>query len=255
MRLQKVEEIALVPETEEPFYPGENTNLENHLTYAARSVLSAEIDTADYYDFIPDGHGNLGLIIADVYGKGLPARLLRHRLRLYLQLQEKSVLDDICKLAFKAHEFYYHSSWPSEFASLFVGRYDGRSGRLNYVNCAQVPPLLVRPDGSSQELGFTAPVLGVSENWTAASADVYLKPGDTLVMVTDGITEATDWSGQQFGSSRLLEVVRASLPRKPVDIASEIVKTVNRFSASIGNDDVTALVARVNTSDQPGPKF
>lgn len=252
MRLQKVEETVLAPGTQGSFYPEETTNLENDMTYAARSVLSAETDTADYYDFIPDGHGKLGFIIADVYGKGLPARLLRHRLRLYLQLQEKPVLDDIRKLAFRAHEFYYHSSWPSEFASLFVGRYDGRSGRFNYVNCAHVPPLLVRPDGSSQELAFTAPVLGVSENWAAASADVYLKPGDTLVMVTDGVTEATDWSGQQFGCGRLLEVVRASLPGKPVEIASEIVKTVNRFSASIGNDDVTALVARVNTNEQPG---
>jgi serine phosphatase RsbU (regulator of sigma subunit) len=93
----------------------------------------------------------------------LPGSLLMARLRAFLQLQERAVFDDVRELASKANELFCCSSRPYEFASLFFGRYDERSRRLTYVNCGQVPRLLIRRDGSVQKLGVTAPAMGIGE--------------------------------------------------------------------------------------------
>jgi len=250
MSLPSVEEILLGKQIKQFLTQKKTTNTVHDLQYAARSLLSAQTVAGDYYDFIPVGHGSLGLLIADIFAKDLPSRLLAARLRAFLQLQEKSVLGDVRELTRKANEFLYHSSCADVFASFFFGRLDGCSGRLSYVNCAQVPPLVVRLDGSAQKLSFTAPVIGISEDWVAASNNVYLEAGDTLVMVTDGVTEALDRVGQQFGYSRLLEVVRESLGKKPAAVADAVVKAVNIFSGGVRRDDLTVVVARVKLEEQ-----
>jgi serine phosphatase RsbU (regulator of sigma subunit) len=250
MRLPNLEEILSAQQVKEPFMQKKTTNATNELQYAARSVLSPQMLTGDYYDFIPVGRGNLGLLIADIRGKVLPSYSLVARLRAFLEMQERYVLDDVRELTRKANEFFYHLSCPDEFASLFFGRYEGGSGRLSYVNCGHVPPLLVRSDGSARKLGFTGPVIGISENWSATIDEVDLQAGDTLVMVTDGITEAMDRTGEQFGYGRLLEVVRTCLRKKPGDLANAIIQAANAFSSCISRDDVTVVVARVKLDRQ-----
>jgi serine phosphatase RsbU (regulator of sigma subunit) len=249
MSLPNVEEFLFARPIEKSFTP-KIANPIYDLQYAVRSMMSAQVLTGDYYDFIPVGRGNLGLLIADICGKDLPSYVLAARLRVFLEMQERYIRDDVRELTRKANEFFYHSSGLGEFASLFFGRYEARSGRLSYVNCGQIPPLLVRLDGSVRKLGFTAPVIGISEKWNAASDEVCLQGGDTLVMVTDGVTETIDRKGEQFGDNRLLEVIRVSVGKKTADIANAILEAVTNFSGGVRQDDLTAVVARVKLDRQ-----
>jgi serine phosphatase RsbU (regulator of sigma subunit) len=245
MSLPNAEEIRLAQQIQQSFAPRKERILAHNLQYAARSI-SVHTLNGDYYDFIPVGPGRIGLLIADISGKGLPAALLVASLRAFIISQERSMFNDMRDLARKANELLYQSTPAHVFASLFLGLYEERERRLTYVNCGQVPPLLLEADGLVHKLGTTAPVIGILEDWYASAHEVELHPGDTLVMLTDGITEAMNRTGQQFGYDRLIGVANSCSGMKPADMADTLIKAVNNFSGFNQQDDLTVVVARVH---------
>jgi len=138
------------------------------------------------------------------------------------------------------NKLFYESTPAEHFATLFFGYYDDRTRQLGYANRGHLPPLLVRADGSVERLEATATVLGVFQNWRSEESAVELRPGDRVVLFTDGVTEAGIDSGAEFGEDGLLAVIAASAG----DSAEALVERIVGAVAGDCHDDVTAVVLR-----------
>jgi sigma-B regulation protein RsbU (phosphoserine phosphatase) len=152
---------------------------------------------------------------------------------------------DLSHMLEMVNNSFYESTHPGVFVSLFFGDYEDATRRLRYANCGHNPPLLVRVDGTVEHLGGTGPVLGVLPDWECSVAEAQMASGDILVFFTDGIQEALNDAGEEFGIARLVEAVRANC-HLPVSSLLEVVATaVQRFSSGRQKDDQTLILARV----------
>jgi sigma-B regulation protein RsbU (phosphoserine phosphatase) len=213
------------------------------LEYAG-TCIQARVVGGDYYDFLDLGPGRLGVVLADISGKGIAAALLMANLQANLRSQYAVALEDPHRLLQSVNRLFYENTPDDRYATLFFADYDDASRCLRYANCGHNPPLLLRANGELERLGATATVLGLFKDWNCAIEEVSLRPGDILLIYTDGITEAPDLRGEEFGESRLVEVLR-SHPRVPVgELLSFILAAVQEFSDSSQADDLTVLIAQ-----------
>lgn len=135
---------------------------------------------------------------------------------------------------------FYESTPPEHFATLFFGYYDDRTRQLCYANCGHLPPMLVRGDGSIERLMPTATVIGVFKQWTIETRTVDLHPGDTLVLFSDGVTEAGIEHGAEFGENGLLELIAKARGQSAAVLVDRIIEAV----AGDRYDDATAVALR-----------
>ena len=213
------------------------------LQYAGACNQARQVG-GDYYDFLELRPGRLALVLADIAGKGISGALLMANLQANLRSQYAVALDSLPQLLKSVNQLFYENSSDSSYATLFFGDYDDATRRLSCVNCGHLPPLLLRADGRLERLTATATVLGLFEKWECSVAEVQLASGDTLVLYTDGVTEAESPEGQEFGESRLAETLRAQR-NLPVDSLLEtIAAIVQKFSGGEQADDITLVVAR-----------
>src|SRR5208282_2372479 len=146
--------------------------------------------------------------LADIAGKGVSGALLMANLQANLRSQYAMAVDDLPRLLASVNRLFYENSDDASYATLFFADYDDSSRKLRYANCGHLPPLLLRAGASSQDqppnlerLGSTCTVMGLFEEWHCEIAEVQLAPGDTLVLYTDGASEATNAEGEEFGES------------------------------------------------------
>lgn len=213
------------------------------LEYAG-NCLQARAVGGDYYDFLDLGTGWLGLVLADIAGKGLSGALLMASLQANLRGHSAIALDDPLRLLRSVNHLFYESTEAGEFASLFFADYQDTSRRLRYANCGHDPPLLLRADGTPERLMATATLVGLFEEWQCSIAEAQLAPGDTLVVYSDGLIEAVNENWEEFGEARLLDTVRAHRDRSPSSLLNAIGSAVQHFSGGEQEDDMTLLVAR-----------
>jgi sigma-B regulation protein RsbU (phosphoserine phosphatase) len=213
------------------------------LDYAGICIQAWQVG-GDYYDFLYLGPGRLGLVLADISGKGISAALLMASLQASLRSYHAWAPEDLPRILQAVNRTFFDSTETSRYATLFFGIYDDDSGQLRYANCGHLPPVLLRQDGSLHRLSTTAPVIGLFEDWEGAIRDVDLKRGDTLAIFSDGVVEALDASGEEFGESRLEGLLRhhASLPAEL--LVKTVVSAVQRHSGPTPYDDFTLIVAR-----------
>lgn len=198
----------------------------------------------DYYDFISLSPGRVGLVVADVCGKGLSSALLMAGLRADLRSKCQMVPFDLPHMLGMANNLFYESTDPGVFVSLFFGDYEDATRRLRYANCGHNPPLLLRADGTVEHLAGTGPVLGALPDWKCSIAEVQMASGDIMVSFTDGIQEAVNDAGEEFGIGRLVEAVRANRHLPVSSLLKAIATTVQTFSNGQQEDDQTLIVAR-----------
>jgi serine phosphatase RsbU (regulator of sigma subunit) len=148
------------------------------------------------------------------------------------------------------NQLFCENSSDSSYATLFFADYDDSSGRLRYVNCGHLPPLLLRADGQLERLSATATVLGLFEKWECSVAEVQLAAGDTMVLYTDGVTEAENVQDEQFGESRLIETMLAQRHLPVRSLLETIVETVQKFSEGEQADDITLVLARYRSQER-----
>ena len=213
------------------------------LEYAGACTQTRAVG-GDYYDFISLNPGRVGLVVADVCGKGLSAALLMAGLRADLRSKCQMVPLDLAHMLEMANNMFYESTELGVFVSLFFGDYEDTTRRLRYANCGHNPPLLLRADGTVEYLAGTGPVLGVLPEWKCSVAEVQMASGDILVSFTDGIQEAVNEAGEEFGIGRLLEAVRANRHLPVSSLLKVIGTTVQTFSNGQQEDDQTLIVAR-----------
>jgi sigma-B regulation protein RsbU (phosphoserine phosphatase) len=142
------------------------------------------------------------------------------------------------------HRHFYLSTGSDRFATLFFGSYDDRTRRMRYVNCGHCAPLLLRACGEVYKLEPTATLLGAFEEWNCAEDEVTLDAGDTLLLYSDGVTEAANSAGDEFGEHRLARALRESTSRTAADLVREIVDAVSAFSGASRADDITVVAIR-----------
>ena len=153
-------------------------------------------------------------------------------------------LEDPHQLLQSVNRLFVENTPEDSYATLFYADYDDANHCLRYANCGHNPPLLLRANGEIERLGATATVLGLFSNWNCEVKKVSLGPGDVLVIYTDGVTEAPNEAGEEFGESHLMKIVRAH-PKLPVkEILSMILDDVQRFSGASQADDLTLVIAR-----------
>lgn len=213
------------------------------LDYAG-ACIQARMVGGDYYDFLDMGPAEVGFVLADVAGKGLPAALLMASLQGNLHHPPGSWPKDISQLLASANQHFYRHSAKDRYAALFFGRYCDTTRTLQYVNCGHNPPLLLRNGGAVERLDATATVLGLFPMWEAAVRETRLQPGDILSIYTDGITETAGHNGEEFGEGRLLETVCANRDLDAFYILRNVQNAVEQFRLGEQEDDLTLVVAR-----------
>ena len=154
--------------------------------------------------------------------------------------QSQDALRQPASMLRAVNKLFYESTPPEHFATLFFGNYDDRTRRLRYVNCGHLPPILIRADTTVERLPATATVLGVFSEWSSEERTVDLAPGDTLVLFSDGVTEAGVETEAEFGEDGLLAVIRANQGSNAETLVNAIVSAV----AGEKEDDVTVVVIR-----------
>ncbi len=197
----------------------------------------------DFYDVIRLQDRHLGLAIADVSDKGVPAALFMMSSRTLLKGAAIGSSDPGQALR-EVNELLYEENETMMFVTVLYSIYDPASGKLTYSNGGHDAPLLVRPDGTSELLPLTNGIaLGVTPDVQFSSHTIQLNPGDSVVLYTDGVTEAMNANGEQFGVERIHEVFAGSPPKNSEQAAQAMFEAVRTFVGDAPQfDDITCLV-------------
>jgi len=213
------------------------------LDYAGLCI-QAHVVGGDYYDFLTLGEQRLGLIIGDTSGKGIGAALLMANLQANVRSQSAVALDHPQRFLQSVNQLFYENTTDSAYATLFLAEYNDRRRSFRYVNCGHYSPLLLRADSVVERLPPTSTVLGLFREWDCAVEERQLHPGDLLALYTDGVTEAFNDDGEEFGEQRLIQILRRHGERSCEAIIAAIVDEVRRFSPGEQHDDITLIVAK-----------
>jgi phosphoserine phosphatase RsbU/P len=213
------------------------------LSYQGLCVEAGAVG-GDYYDFIALGPGRLGLVLADVSGKGMAAALLMANLQATLRSLCQAAPPDWTELLAQVNALFFESTAPEHFATAFIGDYNDDTRLLRFANCGHNPPFVLRASGESMRLGPTATVLGAFRHIRPQCAEVRLYPGDWLVLFSDGVVEAQNEFGDLYGDERLAEVVRAAAGGSVQEMVGAVQDSLHRFARAAGRDDWTIVVAQ-----------
>jgi len=229
------------------------------LEYVGSCVQARQVG-GDYYDFLDLGSSqrmdrgatkaldaaawHLAFVLADISGKGIAGALLMANLQANLRSRYALALDDLPRLLASVNQLFFENTPDDRYATLFFAVYDDHTRELEYSNCGHNAPLLFRANGELERLTSTATVIGLFPDWKCETRFVSLQPGDLLVIFTDGVTEANDEGGNEFGEARLIETVRAHRPCAPEQLVQVIQEEVKKFSAGEQFDDLTLVIAR-----------
>ncbi len=230
----------------------------------------------DYYDFLELGGGRIGVAVADVAGKGLPAALLMSMVQASLRSQTVAPDRSLADVCDAMNRLLYRSTAPNAYATFFYGVFEEAPRRLRYVNAGHNPPFVLRaPDpevearrratavaeaggtvavatvapaalGSPRRLTATGLVLGAVADSPYVEQELRVEAGDVVVAYTDGVSEAFSPRGEEFGEERLAEVVDAARHLPASAIVERVAQAVLAWrGAAPAHDDFTLVVARV----------
>lgn len=211
----------------------------------AARLIPARKTSGDYYDFIPLGDGRLGILVADVVDKGTGAALYMAVSRTLIRtfaLQHPDAPEEALRMTnLRALD----DAGSDQFVTVFYGVLDSDLGTLTYANAGHNPAYLLNAQaGTIQELGKTGIPIGIFEEVSWQRSVVQLRPGDTLVLYTDGVSEARDIHRGEFGTARLLETIRAHGGCTAPELLDTTIRRVREFMGAAPQfDDITLLVA------------
>ena len=206
----------------------------------------------DYYDFIELGGGRTGIAIADVSGKGISAALVMSSVQAYLRSQtvaRNGSEDGIGALVERINLLLCNSTGAATYVTFFYAQYDAATRRLTYVNAGHNPPMLLRARAAAEpfvRLTSGGPVVGIFESMGFEQESIELESGDILVAYTDGVTEAVDLAGEEFGEDRLVEAIGAAADLPADAIRDAVLGRVHEWSAGAPqHDDLTLVITKV----------
>jgi sigma-B regulation protein RsbU (phosphoserine phosphatase) len=246
---RKNTELAIAAEIQQSFLPDTIPQIEGY-DIAARSVMAKEVG-GDFFDVIPLeviplGTGKLGIMIADVSGKGIPAALFMALSRIVVRVNATWYASKPALAIRDANTIIANDSKSGMFVTLFYGVLDSTTRAFTYVNAGHNPPLHYRAsDGTLTELETTGIAMGALSDAKYTQESVQMAPGDILVLYTDGVTEAENAQLEMFDLEPLKKVILASRTLSSKDIIQEILNAVRTFSGDQPqSDDLTLMVIR-----------
>lgn len=205
----------------------------------------------DYFDFLDIGDGQLGIAIADVSGKGIPAALLMANLQasLHAQVFQPGKVADV---AYRINNLLYRSTDAHMFVTFFYGILDKKRSIFTSTNAGHNQPLLFRADGRIERLGEGGLILGFQPDVHYDQQTVTIRPGEVIVLYTDGITEAGDPTSEMvaddlFGVERLVDIIQANLNNSAREIQAAILEAIAGHTHNAPQyDDITLVVIKRN---------
>lgn len=250
---RKEAELNIAREVQQALFPRQ-LPAGGGLEFSAVCIPSAGI-SGDYYDVLVLPDGRLIFAIADISGKGVSAAILMANLQALLRALAPSAPEPsaVCR---RLNEHLHQVTDAAKFATLFYGDWNPRERRLTYVNAGHNAPLLLG-NGRSQRLERGGMPLGMFAAAEFDTGAVSLDPADTLVLYSDGITEAATVNGEEFGESRLEEVVKAHCGKPLAEIQAQVLAAVRQWSGSSAEDDMTLMFVRATDWKQetsPNPR-
>ena len=217
------------------------------LEYAGLCLQARQVG-GDYFDFLDLGQQRLGLVIGDVSGKGIAAALLMANLQANLRSQSAVALSHPELFLSSVNRLFYENTVDSAYASLFFAEYDDATRRLRYANCGHLSGLVLRGDNTYSRLASNGTLLGLFREWECAIADYQLEPGDLLALYTDGITEAHNGDGREFGEERLMDSLRQHRGQPCQQAVEGITEEVRSLNPVDQHDDITLILAKCRAS-------
>jgi serine phosphatase RsbU (regulator of sigma subunit) len=247
-------DLALAAEVQQRLLP-EQAPVRAAATLAGVSVPARSVG-GDYYDFLDLGDHRVGIALADVSGKGVPAALIMAVVQASLRIVAADRDVSLPQLAARINDCVYRSTQSKSYATFFYAQLDEQSRRLRYVNAGHLPPYLVRAvpvpvEGQAgpaeiQELPASGTVVGLFPEMSYDEASVDLHSGDVLVAFTDGVTEALNAAEEEYGDDRLKALLREVAPFPASEISARIASALRAWiGATAQYDDLTFVVLKV----------
>ncbi len=198
----------------------------------------------DYFDFFPYEGSRVAMVLGDVSGKGMPASLLMMGLQARVQALAEEP-KDLASVMTRLNRLTCANCPANRFITVFFCILNGETGELIFCNAGHNPPLIIRANGEHEQLEGGGPVIGIIPTIEYREYRQKLEIGDTLVIYSDGVTEAADASDDEFETERLAETVRRSRHLPATQIVDLIRKAVTVHAAGAPqSDDITIMVAR-----------
>ncbi|HEX6045074.1 MAG TPA: SpoIIE family protein phosphatase [Pyrinomonadaceae bacterium] len=235
-------ELALASEIQQRFQP----TAPPHITgYELQGISFPCYEIGgDYYDFIEREDGRLVIALGDVSGKGTAAALLMSSLHAAIHAQSAS--HDSLVATISAVNRYLADNIPANrFVTLFYAELDPESGALSFLNAGHNPPLIVHSAGTVEQLASGGLPLGIKRDAEYREGRTQLQLGDVLVIYSDGVTEAVSPTGEEFGPTRLYEVVQRNVEASAAGIRDRIESSLTKFAqGTSAADDITLVIVK-----------
>ncbi|MGB9513430.1 MAG: PP2C family protein-serine/threonine phosphatase, partial [Candidatus Acidiferrum sp.] len=236
------QEIEIAKQVQARLFPQSQPPLKT-LEYAGICLQARQVG-GDYFDFLNLGEQHLGLVIGDVSGKGIAAALLMANLQANIRSQCAMAHTHPELFLRSVNRLFYENTPDGAYASLFFAEYDDDSRHFRYANLGHLPGLILRPDNSYLRLESTGTLVGLFRNWDCKVAKVGLTSGDLFALYTDGITEALNDRGEEFGEEFLIQRLRHYRNQSCQTAAEAITSEVRDLNRSDQQDDITLIVAK-----------
>ncbi len=236
------EQLSIARHIQLSFIPKSDPKIEGY-DISGINIPSGEVG-GDYYDFIHIVSRQMGIAIADISGKGIPAALIMASFRasLIAEIRNNYAIRTICR---KVNGLMYESLERENYVTAFYGVLDSKNDVFTFSNCGHNRPILVRRGGTIETLDEGGLALGVVNDTEYEERPISIRPGDIILMYTDGVTEVEGPDGKQFGEKRLNELLKASAGFKAREIHQAIFNAIKEFARPDHVfDDVTMVVIK-----------
>ncbi|MBE0659540.1 MAG: SpoIIE family protein phosphatase [Bryobacteraceae bacterium] len=236
-------ELEIAREVQERLLPHRKPAVDG-IEYEGRCRPAQSVG-GDYFEYFMLGDHSLCLAVGDVSGKGIPASLVMASLQSSLRGLIFGGIQHLAELFEKLNELIDEATARNRFATLWFCRIENDSGLFTYTSAGHNPALLVRSDGSSEWLDVRGIALGLVRQADYPVGAGRLLPGDILVIYSDGITEAFNPSGDEYGEQRMLDLIQRNRSASAQDILNTLFEDVTAFAGSAPqHDDMTAIVVK-----------
>jgi sigma-B regulation protein RsbU (phosphoserine phosphatase) len=239
-------ELQVASEVQKRLFPDKLP--ETAVIHCAGLCMPARGVGGDYYDFIDLGGGNIGIALADVAGKGIAAALVMSVVQASVRSLADSNGASLADLTAKMNRLLYRSTGTNSYATFFYAQFDEEKRQLRYVNAGHNPPYLLRGGraGELVELAAGGTIIGMFPVARYEEALVQLGAGDVLLAFTDGVSEAHDPAGEEFGEDRLKDLLRRTAHLPVTDMAAQILRELKEWMRDEPMfDDLTFILMQV----------
>lgn len=237
-------ELNLALEIQQNLLPMDTPELGSGYSIAGESIPSRMVG-GDYFDYIPLSDGRLMVAIGDVSGKGMPAALLMANVQAALRALAPLSLT-LKDLVLRINSIVYKNTTPDKFVTFFVGILHSENHYFTYINAGHNPPMLLRQNGTQELLSEGGLILGIFDDGIEYNeASVNISSGDTLCLYTDGITEAPNSNGEEYGEDKLSQCLADMQSEDATATLREILNQVSKHSENENQyDDLTCVVIK-----------